>query len=347
MKFFARRMLVLLPFIVLAGCSQQHDPQPQNLRGEIFGTFFEVSVGVQHEIDKDALENGILEVLHEVDRQMSNYRDDSDLNRINNAELHQPVSIPAELFYVLQKSEQVAQMSGGAFDHTVGSLINLWGFGPDGRVETAPPQAELERELDRVGYHYVILDEEAQTVKRTSDLNLSLSAIAKGYGSDAVSQYLLEQGIDNHLVNIGGDIMSKGQRAPDQNWRIGIEAPNDTQQMVRHILPIEDTAMVSSGDYRNYFEEDGVRYSHTIDPTTGYPINHNLAAVTVLAENATLADGYATVLMVKGVERGVQFADKHDFAALFIVRGEEGFETIVSERFEREHAERMSAPRVQ
>ncbi|RUO27046.1 FAD:protein FMN transferase ApbE [Aliidiomarina minuta] len=345
MNYFARRMLFALSFIVLSACSQE--PEPQNLRGNIFGTFFEVSVGAQHEIDKDSLESGIMQVLNEVDRQMSNYREDSDLNRINNAELHQPVSVPADLFYVLQKSEQVAQMSGGAFDHTVGSLINLWGFGPDGRVETAPPQEALDRELERVGYHYVILDEDAQTVKRTSDLSISLSAIAKGFGSDAVSQYLLEQGIDNHLVNIGGDIMSKGKRAPGQNWRIGIEAPNDTQQMVRHILPIEDTAMVSSGDYRNYFEEDGVRYSHTIDPTTGYPIAHNLAAVTVLTDNATLADGYATVLMVKGVEQGVEFADKYDFAALFIVRSEEGFETIVSERFQREHAEQMSAPRVQ
>lgn len=348
MKFVTRILLLGLAVVFLASCGRGEEPAPLTLSGNIFGTFFEVSIGAEHpEVDRDRIEAGVLEQLNEIDRQMSTYREDSVLNQLNDAPLHEPVVVDDALFEVLLRAEQIAEHTEGTFDHAVGSLVNLWGFGPEAQIEQRPDEDELRERLAEVGYHFVILNSAEQSVMRTRDVFVDLSAIAKGYAVDAVSAYLHEQGLANHLVNIGGDLVAQGQRGADRRWRIGIEAPLDGEQMVRHILPIEDIAMVSSGDYRNYFEHDGRRYSHLIDPTTGEPINHRLAAVTVMADNATDADAYATAFMVMGEERGLAFANEHDIAALFIYRAGDSFESLLSERFERDHEARMTAPRVQ
>ncbi|MGX5915662.1 FAD:protein FMN transferase [Aliidiomarina sp. Khilg15.8] len=348
MRCFTRVMLLGLSVLLVAACGRGEEAGPHTLSGDIFGTFFEVSIGTEHaDIDRDRIEKGVLARLNEVDRQMSTYRDDSVLNQLNKAPLHEPVVVDDALFEVLQRSEQIAEHTQGTFDHAIGSLVNLWGFGPDGQIEQRPDEDELQRLLAEVGYHFVILNEQEQSVMRTRDVFVDLSAIAKGYAVDKVSEYLHQEGLHNHLVNIGGDLVAQGQRGNDQRWRIGIEAPLDGAQMVRHILPLEDIAMVSSGDYRNYFEHEGRRYSHLIDPTTGEPIAHRLAAVTVMADNAADADAYATALMVMGEERGLAFANEQEIAALFIYRADEGFESVLSERFKRDHESRMTAPRVQ
>lgn len=340
-----KRLLPLLLLFALTACSPA--PEPRTIEGNIFGTFFEITIGAQHgDADIDALQVGVNEVLAEVDRQMSTYRQDSVLNRLNQARLNEPVVVEDELFFVLQRSEAIAQQSGGAFDHTVGGLVSLWGFGPEAAIIRRPDQDELLRRLDEVGYDFVILDADNNTAMRTSDVFVDLSGIAKGYGVDAVSAYLSTQNIDNHLVNIGGDIYANGRRSDEQRWRIGIEAPNDQRQILQYILPLENVAMVGSGDYRNYFEEDGVRYSHTIDPTTGAPITHHLAAVTVLADNTTDADGYASAIMVLGPERGLQFANQHKIAAILTIREDDGYSSIESKVFSREFAEQMTVPRV-
>jgi len=346
MSKFLRTVGFAALLLALAGCSRG-EPQPEVLRGNVFGTFFEVSIGAQHDIDQAYIESGVLEALEMVDQQMSTYREDSDLNRINQAPLGEPVQVPAELFYVLQVGYNVAEQSEGAFDYTVGALVNLWGFGPEGRVETAPSEELLKQRLAEVGFRYIELDEANQTVTRHADVFVDLSGIAKGYGVDVVSDYLLSQGIDNHLVNIGGDLIAKGRRSEERSWRIGIEAPNDQDQIIQQVIELHDTAMLGSGDYRNYFEEDGVRYSHTIDPTTGYPISHRLAGVNVLGADATTADALATVLMVLGEERGLEFANAHNVAAFFIYRTGEGFGSVMSERFKREFESVMSVPQVQ
>ena len=340
-----KRFLPLLLLFAITACSPA--PEPRIIEGNIFGTFFEVTIGAQHgDADLQALQDGVDAVLNEVDRQMSTYRPDSVLNRLNQAPLHQPVTIEDELFFVLQRSEVIAQQSGGAFDHTVGGLVSLWGFGPEAAITRRPDQDELQRRLDEVGYHFVILDAEQQTAMRTSDVFVDLSGIAKGFGVDAVSAFMATQNIDNYLVNIGGDIYAKGRRSEAQRWRIGIELPNDERQMLQYILPLENVAMVGSGDYRNYFEDDGVRYSHTIDPTTGAPIAHRLAAVTVLAANTTDADGYASAIMVLGPERGLEFADNYEIAAILTVREEDGYRSVESKAFTRDFAEQMTVPRV-
>lgn len=339
--------IVLLTVIFIAGCSPRTPPTPTVLEGRIFGTFFEVSIGSQHDFDHEAVQAGVLAVLNEVDRQMSTYRQDSVLTAVNRAPIGEAVQVPSELYYVLRVGYDIAEQSGGAFDFTIGGLVNLWGFGPEGRVTSAPEPAILEQRLAEVGYRFIELNDADQTITRHRDVFVDLSGIAKGYGVQAVSEYLLSIGLNNHLVNIGGDLIALGERNAEQAWRIGIEAPNANQQVVRHILPLHNIGMVGSGDYRNYFEEDGVRYSHTIDPTTGYPISHRLAAVNVLGENLTEIDALATVLLVLGEERGLAFANQHNIAALFIYRENDQFESLMSDRFVNEHADKMQVPTVQ
>ncbi|MFU8784805.1 FAD:protein FMN transferase [Aliidiomarina sp.] len=335
---------MLATVIVLSACSPASEPQPKVLEGQIFGTYFQVSIGTQHEFAEDEVRAGVLAVLNEIDRQMSTYRDDSVLNQINRGPIGEPVAVPEELFYVLALGADIAEISGGAFDYTIGGLVNLWGFGPEGRITRAPDTAALEQRLAEVGYRYVELNHAEQTVTRHSDVFIDLSGIAKGYAVDEVSNYLHSLGILNHLVNIGGDLIAQGMRSDERPWRIGIEAPNDNQQVVRHILPLHNIVMLGSGDYRNYFEEDGVRYSHTINPTTGKPIAHRLAAVHVLGDNAAEADAFATALLVLGEKEGLQFANTHNIAALFVYRDGGEFTSVMSELFSRNHADTMEIP---
>lgn len=341
-----RASFSLVIMVLLTACSPRTAPEPAVLEGRIFGTFFEVSIGGEHDFDRNEVQAGVLAVLNEVDRQMSTYRQDSVLTQVNRAPIGEAVAVPAELYYVLRVGYDIAEQSGGAFDFTIGGLVNLWGFGPEGRVTTAPDPAQLTQRLAEVGYRHIELDDAAQTITRHRDVFVDLSGIAKGYGVQAVSDYLLSIGLNNHLVNIGGDLIALGKRQSDQPWRIGIEAPNTNLQIVRHILPLRDVGMVGSGDYRNYFEENGVRYSHTIDPTTGYPISHKLAAVNVIGANLTEIDALATVLLVLGEERGLAYANEHDIAALFIYRDGDHFESVMSERFQLDHAEEMRVPTV-
>ncbi|WP_157981203.1 FAD:protein FMN transferase [Aliidiomarina iranensis] len=337
-------VVVLFLTSALASCTPNSEPQPQVLEGQIFGTFFQVSIGAQHEFDAAEVEAGVMAVLNEIDRQMSTYRDDSVLIAVNNAPVGEPVAIPDELFYVLALGYDVAEISSGAFDYTVGGLVNLWGFGPEARITKAPSDERLQERLEQVGYQYVQLDAEQRTVTRLRDVFIDLSGIAKGYAVDEVSEYLHNLGLTDHLINIGGDLIAQGQRNESQPWRIGIEAPNDNRQVVQFVLPLRDTAMLGSGDYRNYFEYEGIRYSHTISPITGRPITHKLAAVNVLGDNAAEADAMATVLLVLGEERGLAFANDYDIAALFTYRENGEFMSLMSERFEREHAANMERP---
>ncbi|CUS47867.1 MAG: thiamine biosynthesis lipoprotein ApbE [Idiomarinaceae bacterium HL-53] len=339
---WAKWLLVVGVALTVAGCQRS----PETLSGSIFGTFFEVTIAASERYNKEEIEQGVLDVLNDVDQQMSTYKNDSNLMELNRMPVNEAVAVPAELFHVLQVSLAVSEQSSGAFDNTVGGLVNLWGFGPEGRVTKAPEAAALETRLAEVGYQYVELNTANQTVTRRSDVFVDLSGVAKGYAVDKVSEYLLSKGIENFLVNIGGDLRASGVKSEDAMWRIGIEVPTDQRQIAQHILPIQDIAVLGSGDYRNYFEENGVRYSHTIDPTTGMPISHNLAAVHVAMPSATEADAWATAFLVLGEERGVALANERGIAALFIVREGEAFNSLMSEPFERQYAEELQVPTV-
>jgi len=334
-----------LVLLVLAGCGRE--PDPHRIEGSIFGTFYQISLaGEFSDAQLEALREGSLAALEAVNGSMSTYLEDSELMRLNRQPVGEWMQVSPELLSVLQASQEVAQASGGAFDVTVGALVNLWTFGPEARPTQVPDDAQLQERLAQVGHASLELDPPNQRVRRTQDNFIDLSGIAKGYAVDRVSAWLSEQGATNHLVNIGGDLVAQGERNEDRPWRIGIQLP-DTQRMdvAQHILPIRDTSLAGSGDYRNYFEAGGQRYSHTIDPRTGRPIEHRLAAATVLHPSNMIADAWATAFMVVGTEAAQAMAEEQGLMVLLLSRGNaEDWESWASSALIEAYGEEALAP---
>ncbi len=256
---------------------------------------------------------------------MSTYREDSDLMRLNTSTPGNWVDLPAGVVDLLQTAGRLSEQTGGAFDVTIGGLVNLWSFGPEARPTEVPPDDVLAQRLRRVGHENLEVDPEGNRARRMTDLFVDLSAIAKGEAVDRVAQLLTERGYERHLVNIGGDLRTSGRKAEDRPWRIGIEVPRNGPQTARHILPLEDMSLATSGDYRNYFEVDGRRYSHTIDPRDGRPVTHSLASASVFHPSSRMADALATAFMVMGVGETLEYARTHDIAVLVIEHRNKGF----------------------
>jgi thiamine biosynthesis lipoprotein len=218
-------------------------------------------------------------------------------------------------------------MTGGAFDVTIGPVVNLWGFGPQARPEQVPSEESLAMALAATGYEKLELRADPPAVRATPPQYVDLSAIAKGYGVDAVARFLENEGIEAYLVEIGGEVRVNGRKPDGSTWRLAIEQPVSEGREVNRVVALESRAMATSGDYRNYYESEGRRYSHTIDPETGKPIAHRLASVTVIADDCMTADALATGFNVMGYEQANELAVRENIPAYFIVRTEEGFET--------------------
>ncbi|WP_404415672.1 FAD:protein FMN transferase [Marinospirillum sp.] len=322
----------LLVFLLLSACSQQEETKPLRFQGQIFGTFWLATFPDDwSEQQAEQLEAGIQRELQAVDASMSTYREDSELNQLNRQEVGEWLPLSEELFEVLEISQRVSQASSGAFDVTVGGLVNLWSFGPEHRPEEIPDTQELKERLGNAGYQNLELDADKQQARRLKDFYIDLSAVAKGYAVDRVAAWLESQGVENYLVDIGGELIVGGERKPEQPWRIGVEVPEGNLQQAHHILPLVDASIATSGDYRNYYEVEGRRLSHTIHPKTGWPIDHNLASVTVQHPSNAVADAWATAFMVMGVEESLETARREDIKVLLISRNEDTWETWLSE----------------
>jgi thiamine biosynthesis lipoprotein len=267
---------------------------------------------------------------------MSTYIESSEISRFNRALPDTPTSVSASTVAVFQASLHLQRFSEGHFDPTVMPLVRLWGFGPDERSGAPDPEA-IEAALAKVGIGAIELDVENGTLTKKSPVELDFSAIAKGYGVDAVAELLLQQGIKGFLVEIGGEVRVGGTKPDGSPWRVGIERPEMAGRSAQMVVDLKGLSIATSGDYRNYFEQDGVRYSHTLDPRTGYPVMSRLASVSVLAETCMQADGLATALMAMGERKAVEFAGSHGIDAYFMVREGEGFKELFTGRF-RQHA---------
>lgn len=326
--------LVPILLVLLTACgnsTEQEHATAAVLDGPIFGTFYQITLPGDWSDDQlQHFQSGIRNTLEQVDAAMSTYREDSELNRLNAAPVGEWLPLSGPLFEVLSVSQQIARDTGGAFDVTVGGLVTLWGFGPEGRPERVPTPQVLEEMLPAVGHTRLELDHASQSARRLADFYVDLSGVAKGYGVDAVGRYLDNEGVDRYLVSIGGDLLARGDRGPDRPWQIGIEHPGYGAGEVLHVIPLTDLSAATSGDYHDYYERDGQRYSHIIDPRTGYPVSHRLASVTVLHPSNTRADAYATGLMVMGTEQSIALAQRLDLKVLLISRTDEGFETTLS-----------------
>jgi thiamine biosynthesis lipoprotein len=319
--------LIGLVFFITS-CSE---PAPKSklvvVPGKTMGTYYKVTVVLSEEQQNkpaytlSALQFKIDEKLELVNDQMSTYRPDSELSSFNQAQGSLIVS--PDTAYVVQSSLKIFELSKGAFDVTVGPLVNLWGFGPDKKPNKIPSKALIASQIKRVGSQYLTVKNNT-LYKSIPDLYVDLSSIAKGYGVDVVSEYLQSIGISDYLVDIGGELRANGVKPGSKKWTLAIEKPVEGQS-VQRIIQIGNNGIATSGDYRNYYEFDNIRYSHTIDPKTGKPIDHKLVSVTVIHPSSMMADGFATAVMVLGPEAGFTFAQENNLAVFLLVKQGDDF----------------------
>ena len=271
-------------------------------------------------------------ILAQVDQQLSTYRSDSDIERFNALPANTCQAMPPAVLELVAVGDRLSRESAGAFDLTVEPLLDLWGFGPQGRAEQVPDAQALARAMRRVGYEHLRI--EGELLCKDAPVQVDFNSIAAGYAVDRISARLTELGVDSFLAEATGELKAVGKKPDGSPWRIALEEPRDDRQVAQRIIAIDGYGVSTSGDYRHYFEQDGRRYSHTLDARTGAPITHRLAAVTVIHAAALMADGLSTLLMILGPEQGLAYAQRHAIAAVFVVRGDRGFAISTSPAFD-------------
>ena len=313
-KASARAWLAnLATVLLLAGCGFEQ------VSGRSMGTSYRVQAKCPAAIPAPLLDAA----LRRVNEQMSTYDPSSELSRFNRAAVGRPMPASAALVRVVAVAHGISQSTGGAFDVTAAPLVALWGFGAEAAGQF-PNADEVAKAKALVNYRNLRHRFTPPLLEKRAALQLDLSAIAKGHAVDQLAQVLQEAGCRSYLVELGGEIRVAGVSPSATKWRLSVESPAGTGQLAT--LALAYGAVATSGDYRQYREHDGKRLSHIVDPRSGYPVSHRLAAVTVVAETALLADAYATALMVLGADAGKRFAEQHDLAALFVTRLDDGFE---------------------
>jgi FAD:protein FMN transferase len=276
------------------------------------------AVGLQEQIERR---------LDEVNRVFSTYIEDSELNRFSRlARAGEEFPASRDFLNVMRQAAQVYELSGGAWDGTVRPLVDLWGFGPRSPVNEPPAPKAIEALLSEVGFDTIEIRPGA-LVKRRASVTLDLSSIAKGYGVDQVADVIRREGFADFIVEIGGEVYAAGSRRGGGPWRVGINRPraDAAPDEIYRVAPLRDAAFATSGDYRNFFTRDGVRYSHVLDPRTGRPMANGVVSVSVLAPDCTLADGLATAVMVMGAEAGLALLERlPDVEGLVVVETKDG-----------------------
>lgn len=318
---------------VLTGCGQAD--RTWTFSGPVMGTGYRIdAVGVPASVDREDLKTDVVGAMELVNRQMSTYLQDSELSRFNRYEGVDWFPVSPDLVRVVDAARRVSEWSGGAFDVTVGPLVNLWGFGPARDDYMVPRVTDIDREKQRVDYRQLATRYNPPALRKLrSDLYVDLSAIAKGYAVDRVCDALRRWGVHAYLVDIGGDLRMAGHSERGEPWSIAVEKPAPGERSVQELLHLTNRALATSGDYRNYYERDGKRYSHTIDPRTGRPIEHRLASVSVAAASAMEADALATAMMVLGPEQAHALAQRLHTGVYMVIRQEDGFQVQYTREF--------------
>ena len=331
MQSCLKLIAVVLCLMLVLACSPATTPET-HLTGPTMGTTYNIKYVPVGDIDTEQLQQKVDAVLVEVNQLMSTYIKDSELSRFNQWQSTEPFTLSPQTLYVMREAKRLGELSDGLLDVTVGPLVNLWGFGPQARPDKRPTAEEVAAAREHTGLDKLFLgDSWAQ--KSDPQLYVDLSTIAKGYGVDRVAELLESQNIHNYLVEIGGEMRLSGQKANQQDWRIAIEKPVSSERAVERIITVGNNAIATSGDYRNYFEENGKRYSHLIDPSTGEPITHNLVSVTVVVPSSMTADGLATALNIMGKDKALQLAETEQLAVLLITKEADGFKEYTSSKF--------------
>ncbi|OOF51180.1 thiamine biosynthesis protein ApbE [Rodentibacter genomosp. 1] len=340
MKKILSGLLVVAFACSLAACKK--DAEVITLSGKTMGTTYHIKYIDDGSVSENSQKTHeqIEHILKDVNAKMSTYIKGSELSRFNqNTQVNTPVEISSDFAKVLAEAVRLHQVTEGALDVTVGPVVNLWGFGPEKRPERQPTLEQLAERQAWVGIDKITLDMSGNIPtlsKSVPQVYIDLSSIAKGFGVDQVAEKLEQVNVQNYMVEIGGEIRAKGKNAEGKPWQIAIEKPNMTgERAVENVIGLNNMAMATSGDYRIYFEENGQRFAHEIDPKTGYPIQHHLASITVLAPTSMTADGLSTGLFVLGEDKALEVAEKNDLAIYLIIKTEKGFETKMSSAFKK------------
>ncbi|MBM3403536.1 MAG: FAD:protein FMN transferase [Bacteroidetes bacterium] len=312
--------VAIICFILLHGCHPDKDLKFVQFRGEAQGTYFAVSYyspdGISYYPQIDSL-------LKDFDQTASVYQPASIISMINRNDT--TVTLNEQFIDLFNQSKQISRKTNGAFDITVGPLVNAWGFGFKNKIQLDPKKVDSLKEL--VNYQGIEIVN-GKVIKKDPRMELDMNAIAQGYCVDLICQFLESKGIDIFLVDIGGEVKGKGKKPDGSPWKVGIEKPAENQydeRDIEAIIQLENKAVATSGNYRKFYMDNGIRYSHTIDPATGMPVRHSLLSVSVLASSCAIADGYATAFMVMGLEEAKAFlAAGTDMEAYFIFSEKDG-----------------------
>ncbi|MFC3022330.1 FAD:protein FMN transferase [Vibrio zhugei] len=328
----SRWLFFIACLLSLLGCTEQ--VQQAQFGGPTMGASYHIKYLVDDKTPSaDLLQAQVDAILQQVNQQMSTYQHDSELNQFNHYVGTEPFPVSPETATVVREAIRLNKVTLGKLDVTVGPLVNLWGFGPEGRPNVTPSSQALAAQRSKVGIEHLSVEGDALKKDQPS-LYVDLSTIAKGWGVDKIAEYLDENQIDNYMIEVGGEVRLKGHNRNGVPWRIAIEKPIDQERTIEKIVHPKNMAIATSGDYRNYFEQDGVRYSHIIDPQTGRPITHNVVSVTVIHPSCMTADGLATGLMVLGETQGLAVAEEQQLPVLMIVKTNDGFKTVTSTAFQ-------------
>ncbi|GKO85070.1 FAD:protein FMN transferase [Klebsiella quasipneumoniae] len=339
MTFF--RAALLGACVLFSGCDSATTPAtPAStatvLDGKTMGTFWRVSVIGVDEAKAQALRAKVQAQLDADDRLLSTWKNDSALMRFNHATDTRPWPVSEAMADIVTLSLRIGAKTHGAMDITVGPLVNLWGFGPDKQPVVTPDAQAIAAAKARTGLqHLQVINQSGRQFlqKDIPDLFVDLSTVGEGYAADHLARLMEQEGISRYLVSVGGALVSRGMNGEGKPWRVAIQKPTDRENAVQAIVDINGHGISTSGSYRNYYELDGKRISHVIDPQTGQPITHKLVSVTVIAPTALEADGWDTGLMVLGPEKAQQVVREQGLAVYMIVKEGEGFKTWMSPQF--------------
>lgn len=331
------KILSVIILILLYSCSvPKTDKEIVSLEGSTMGTFYTIKIAVENMIDGneyERLQTEIDSVLEKVNAEMSTYIPTSEISMFNKSISTDWQTISPDFHYVLSESIKLGYLSAGALDITIAPLVNLWGFGTDDFQNNIPSSELINEILLYTGIDKLQIDTLSCSIrKKEPRLNLDLSATAKGFGVDKIYHFLLIKGYKNLLIEIGGELRSAGLNHLNKKWAVGISKPS-RESKIQEVVELSNMAMATSGDYWNYFEVEGKRYSHTIDPRTGAPVTHNLASVTVIDTSCLRADALATAIEVLGPEEGMKFANDKELIVYMIVRNKKSLEIFKTPGF--------------
>jgi len=322
--------------IFLSGCFDSGDKIIQvKLTGRTMGVDYHITyvdVAKNSKRIAQARKTVIDDLLKTVNKQMSTYDSSSELSMFNKSKSLEPFSVSADTAKVVKEAIRLAELTEGKLDVTIGPLVNLWGFGPEMRPETLPNPQALEKARSLVGIGNLSVGDSSLS-KSLPELYVDLSTLAKGFGVDVIADYLDQENVGDYLVEIGGEARIKGQPNPLRNWILAIEKPVSNHRVIQQLISPKNNGLATAGDYRQYFEENGKRFSHIIDPDDGMPINHKLVSVTVIAPSSMTADGLSTAIMLMGPERGLEFAQAQNLAAYLVMKTDSGFDTVYTKQF--------------